>query len=134
MLMLVNPDMTICRVLTWCCVVTLAVLSLWPGKGLGFLYVLPELNTMRAGLSGQVAHFIAYFGSAAVGTIGYGASRGDVRVVGSFWVYAAMLEYLQHFSPGRDPSIEDFAASGLGALCGGIAVALLRRRRFDQPR
>jgi VanZ family protein len=132
--MLVNPVMKIFRVLTWCCVVILAVLSLWPGKGLGFLYVLPELNTMRTGLPGQLEHFIAYAGSAAVGMTGYGASRGDVRVVGSFWVYAAILEYLQQFSPGRHPSIEDFAASALGALCGGLAVAFLWRRRFDQPR
>jgi VanZ family protein len=132
--MLVNPVMTIFRVLTWCCVVGLAVLSLWPGKGLGFLYVLPELNTMRIGLPGQLEHFIAYAGSAAVGIAGYGASRGDVRVVGGFWVYAAILEYLQRFSPGRHPSIEDFAASALGALCGGLAVAFLWRRWFDQPR
>jgi hypothetical protein len=132
--MLVNPVMTIFRVLTWCCVVGLAVLSLWPGKGLGFLYVLPELNTMRIGLPGQLEHFIAYAGSAAVGIAGYGASRGNVRVVGGFWVYAAILEYLQRFSPGRHPSIEDFAASALGALCGGLAVAFLWRRWFDQPR
>jgi hypothetical protein len=36
--------------------------------------------------------------------------------------------YLQHFSPGRHPAIEDFAASALGALCGGLAIALLWRR------
>jgi VanZ family protein len=132
--MLVSPVIIIFRVLTWCCVVVLAVLSLWPGKGLGFLYVLPELNTMRTGLPGQLEHFIAYVGSAAVGTTGYGASRRDVRVVGSFWVYAAILEYLQQFSPGRHPSIGDFAASALGALCGGLAVALLWRRPVGQPR
>jgi hypothetical protein len=28
-----------------------------------------------------------------------------------FWVYAGILEYLQHFSPRRHPGIEDFAAS-----------------------
>jgi len=89
---------------------------------------------MRIGLPGQLEHFIAYAGSTAVGIAGYGASRGDVRVVGGFWVYAAILEYLQRFSPGRHPSIEDFAASALGALCGGLAVAFLWRRRFDQSR
>ena len=89
---------------------------------------------MRTGLPGQLEHFITYALSAAVGVTGYGVSRGEVRVVGSFWVYAAILEYLQQFSPGRHPSIEDFAASALGALCGGLAVALLRRRPLDQPR
>jgi hypothetical protein len=41
---------------------------------------------------------------------GYGASRGGLQIIGGFWVYAGILEYLQHFSPGRHPSIADFAA------------------------
>jgi VanZ family protein len=40
-------------------------------------------------------------------------------------VYAGILEYLQHFSAGRHPSIADFAASVFGALCGALAIALL---------
>ena len=64
---------------------------------------------------------------------GYGPSRGGVRVIGGFWVYAALLEYVQHFSPGRHPSFLDFVASALGALCGGLAVAVLWHRPFDQP-
>ncbi len=123
---------TVSQVLTWCCVFLLAVLSLWPGEGLGFLFVLPELKMMRTGLPGQLEHLVAYAGSAAIGMAGYGPSRGGVRVIGGFWVYAAMLEYLQHFSPDRHPSFLDFAASALGALCGGLAVALLWRRPFRE--
>jgi len=51
-----------------------------------------------------------------------------MQIIGGFWVYAGILEYLQHFSPDRHPSIADFAASALGALCGGLAVSLLWRR------
>jgi hypothetical protein len=58
----------------------------------------------------------------------YGASSGSMRIIGSFWVYAGILEYLQHFSHGLHPSIGDFAASALGALCGALAVALVWRR------
>jgi VanZ family protein len=39
-----------------------------------------------------------------------------------------ILEYLQHFSPGRHPSIVDFAASAFGAFFGGLATAFLVRR------
>src|SRR5438132_3835025 len=124
---------TVFRVLTWCCIILLAILSLWPGEGLSFLHVLPKLKMMRTGLPGQLEHFVAYAGSAAIGMTGYGPSRGGVRVIGGFWVYAAILEYLQHFSPGRHPSVLDFVASALGALCGGLAVALLWRRASDQP-
>jgi VanZ family protein len=117
---LVNPSL---RVLTWCCVILLAVLSL-----------LPAHQMVRTWLPGRLEHFIAYAGSAAVAMAGYGASRGPMQIIGGFWVYAAVLEYLQHFSPGRHPSFLDFVASTLGALCGGLAVALLWRRFSDQPK
>jgi hypothetical protein len=111
----------VCRVLTWCCVFLLAVLSLMPAQ-----------DMVRTGVPGGLEHLVAYAGSAAFGMAGYGPSRGGVRVIGGFWVYAAVLEYLQQFSPGRHPSLVDFAASAFGALCGGLAVALLRRRFSDQ--
>src|SRR4029077_6663680 len=113
---------TLLRVLTWCCVILLAVLSLLPAE---------EME--RTGLPGRLEHFVASAGSAAIAMAGHGASRGGVQIIGGFWVYAGILEYLQHFSAGRHPSIADFAASALGVLCGGLAVALLWRRPFDRP-
>ena len=109
--------LTSLRVLTWCCVVLLAVLSL-----------LPAQEMVRTGLPGRLEHFVAYAGSAAIAMGGYGASRGSVQVIGGLWAYAGILEYLQHFSPGRHPAIEDFAASAFGAMYGGLALALLWRR------
>ena len=111
---LVNTSL---RVLTWACVILLAVLSL-----------LPDRRMVRTGLPGRLEHFVAYAGSAAIAVAGYGACRGGVQIIGGFWMYAAILEYLQHFSPGRHPAIGDFAASALGALCGGLAIALVWRR------
>jgi VanZ family protein len=105
------------RVLTWCCVILLAVLSL-----------LPAQEMVRTGFPGRLEHFVAYAGSAAIAMAGYCASRGSLQIIGGFWVYAGILEYLQNFSPGRHPAIEDFAASALGALCGGLAIDLLWRR------
>jgi VanZ family protein len=85
---------------------------------------------VRTGLPGRLEHFVAYAGSAAVAMAGYGMSRGGFQIIGGFWAYAGLLEYLQHFSSGRHPSIADFAASALGALCGGLASALLMHRRL----
>jgi VanZ family protein len=110
------------RVLTWCCVILLAILSL-----------LPDQQMMRTGLPGRVEHFVAYAGSAAIAVAGYGATRGGMQIVGGFWLYAGILEYLQHFSPGRHPAIGDFAASALGELCGGLLIALLWRRGSFWP-
>src|SRR5437764_13454641 len=106
------------RVLTWCCIIVLPVLSL-----------LPAQHMVRTGFPGRLEHFVAYAGSAAIAMAGYGASRGGVQIISGFWVYAGLLEYLQHFSSGRHPSIADFAASALGALCGALASTLLMHRR-----
>jgi VanZ family protein len=111
---LVNTSL---RVLTWCCVILLAILSL-----------LPAQQMVRTRLPGRLEHFAAYAGSAAVAVAGYGASLGGLQIIGGFWVYAGILEYLQRFSPGRHPSIADFAASALGAACGGLVIALVWRR------
>src|SRR6266481_6248166 len=78
------------RILTWCCVILLAVLSL-----------LPAQDMVRTGIPGELEHFVAYAGSTTIAMSGYGQRRGTVRIIGSFWLYAGVLEYLQHFSPGR---------------------------------
>jgi VanZ family protein len=112
--------MTLFRVLTWGCVGLLALLSL-----------LPAQEMVRTGFPGGLEHFVAYAGSAAIAMAGYGMRRGVARIIGGFWLYAGLLEYLQHFSPGRHPSIGDFAMSALGVLCGGIGVGLFLVRLSD---
>jgi VanZ family protein len=110
------PVQTSFRILTWCCVILLALLS-----------VLPAQDMVRTGIPGQLEHFIAYAGSTSIAILGFGR-RNAVRIIGLFWIYAGTLECLQHFSPGRHPSITDFSASALGAFLGGLAAALLVRR------
>jgi hypothetical protein len=83
---------------------------------------------VRTGLPGRLEHFVAYADSAAIAVAGYGASRGGMQIIGGLWVNAGILEYLRHFSPRRHPAIADFEASALGVLCGGLAIALFRRR------
>jgi VanZ family protein len=124
MLMRAGLLRTSLRFLTWACVVLLAVLSLMP---------LEEIEVVRTNLPGQVEHIIAYAGSTGIAMAGYGLNRGAARVIGWFWLYAGILEYLQNFSPGRNPALVDFAASAFGALCGGVAVLLLWRRRSAVP-
>jgi hypothetical protein len=63
------------RVLTWCCVVLLVVLSL-----------LPAHDMVRTSLPGRVEHVIAYAGMAAIAMAGYGATRGAAQIISGFWV------------------------------------------------
>jgi VanZ family protein len=110
------------RLLTWGCVIVL-----------GFLSLVPTEDIVRTGFPGHVEHFAAYAGSGAIAMAAYGLNRGGRRVIGCLWLYAGVLEYLQHFSPGRHPAVEDFAASALGALCGGVTVVLVWRYRSIVP-
>jgi VanZ family protein len=126
--------MTSLRVLTWCCVILLAVLSLLPGQVLAALSLLPPMKMVRTVCPAPLEHFVAYAGVAAIATAGYGPTRGSVRIIGTLCVYAGLLEYIRHFSPSRHPSLGKFTGSALGALCGGLVIVLLWRRRSDQPR
>jgi hypothetical protein len=85
-------------------VVVLAVLSLTPGE---------EIEPVRTDLPGPVEHIIAYSGSAAIAMAGYGLNRNPVPIIGWFWLYAGVLEYLQNFSRGRNPGSDGFRSIGL---------------------
>jgi len=125
---------TLFRVLTWCGLVLLAVLSLLPGKELVALSLSPLIDMMRVVLSGPAEHFVAYAIVAAIAMAGYGATRNRMRIIGALCLYAGALEYIRHFSPGRHPSIGKFAGSALGAICGGLIFLLLVRRRSGSDR
>ena len=121
------------RILTWCCIVFLAVLSLLPGQMLAALSLAPVLRLVRTVLPGPLEHFVAYAGVTAIAMAAYGPSQGGVLIIGGLSVYAGMLEYVRHFSPGRHPSIGKFRGSVLGVVCAGLAIVLLRRRHLRRP-
>ena len=121
--------MTSLRILTWCCIILLAALSLLPARAFAALSLLPTIKMVRAVVPAPVGHFVAYAMVGALAMAIYGPRRGGMRIIGGFWVYAAVGGYLQHFSPGRYPSIASFVGSALGALFGGLVIALLWRHR-----
>jgi VanZ family protein len=102
---------------TWYHVIVLAVRSLLPAR-----------DMIRTSRLGEVEHPVAYAGSPTIAIVGYRQRRGSARIVGSYRVYAGILEFLQHFSPGRHPSISDVAVSAIEAFFGGFAAAPLARR------
>jgi hypothetical protein len=60
------------------------------------LSLLPAQNMVRTGMPGELEHFIAYAGSASIAIAGYGR-RVAGRIVGLFWIYAALLDYSSIF-------------------------------------
>jgi VanZ family protein len=79
---------------------------------------------MRTGWGGHAEHTVAYAGTTFLVAAAYG---GWARVIVAMLVYAGALELLQHFSPGRTPSLVDYMFSGLGIVAGIAAATLLHR-------
>jgi hypothetical protein len=66
------------------------------GADLHLLSLLPALDMVRTGFPGPLEHFAAYAGSGAIAMAGYGLRPGGAWIIGLFWIYAGVLEYLQH--------------------------------------
>lgn len=94
-----------------------------------FLSLIPGAWQERTPLPGPLEHFIAYAGTAAI--LIFAARRPRaltyVVIVVALAAFSALMEELQHFSPGRDPQVIGFAASSLGALAGAVFGWLVRR-------
>jgi hypothetical protein len=81
--MRVSLVITVPRVLTWSCVILLAVLSLSPGQALAALSLLPAMKLVRTIIPAPLEHFVAYAGVAAIAVVAYSPSRVGVRIIGS---------------------------------------------------
>jgi len=93
---------------------------------IGALSLVPGEIRAHTGLPGPAEHFAAYAGAGLLLAVGYAATRQ--RLVGLLGLATAsgVLELLQHFSPGRHPSVDDALASTCGAAFGtGAGAALL---------
>jgi VanZ family protein len=96
------------------CIVLLAIMPLVPAK------------TMVLELSGELEHVIAYAATTFLLAIAFG-KRHTTRIVIALVLFAGIVEFLQHFSPGRTPSLWDYMFSVAGILAGGVGFVLLKK-------
>jgi VanZ family protein len=107
-----STQVFVLRCLGWISVATIAMLSLVPGS---------ERPHVLA--TGQLEHFVAYAGTAALLAAGYTSKRQLIGIsVLLLPVYAACLEILQIFVPGRNAQIIDAAGGTLGSWFGIVLV------------
>jgi len=103
------------RWLTWACIGLLAILSLTPGDYM-----------VRTSAPGLLEHFVAYLGTSALASIGYGRWVSSLQIAGLLSGYAAFLEIGQNWAPGRHPQFIDFAFGAAGAAAGVVLILLWR--------
>lgn len=105
------------RAAAWACLITLAVLAETP-KGV----------VVRPGWGAHVEHVVAYAGTGLVTVLAYGREGRGGRIILALLAYAAALEALQAFVPGRQSGLSDFLASGTGIVVGCTAGLVLASR------
>ena len=104
------------RTAAWCAVAAIAVLSLLPAD---------EVAPIRTSLGGHFEHVAAYALTGLITVIAY-VDCSRFKITLSLIVYAAVLEYLQRFSPGRVSSLVDLMFSSTGVML-GIATFQVRQ-------
>jgi len=103
------------RLIGWICLATIAILSLVPGN------IRPHVVE-----TGQVEHLVAYAGTAFFLAAGYSANKQLVGILILLPVYAACMETLQIFVPGRTGQLIGAVVGALGSWSGIGLVLLLR--------
>jgi hypothetical protein len=90
---------------------------------LGILSLMPKVarTTLETGFPGYLEHGAAYLFTGALVQLAFPRANRWVILL-SLVGYAAMLEALQTFVPGRAPKLIDFAFSGAGAILGTMAA------------
>jgi VanZ family protein len=106
---------TATRFAAWSCLLAIGVLSL-----------LPADDIVRTSLGAHVEHVLAYACTSLITALAY-RDWPVIRILVSLVIYAALLEYLQRFSPGRVSSIVDFAFSSAGVVIGIVILELTKK-------
>ena len=110
------------RAAAWCAIAAIGILSLLPGD---------EVAPIRSNLGGHFEHVVAYVVTALITAIAY-PDHSRFKISLSLMLYAAALEYLQRFSPGRVSSLVDLMFSSTGVMLGIATFQVMRHLRERQ--
>ncbi|HXW70647.1 MAG TPA: VanZ family protein [Methylocella sp.] len=102
-----NSFITLARAAGYCGVAAIIILSLVPGP-----------DRPHTGLPGPAEHFLAYCLTAMAFAVGARPMAQRLAFGAALSVLACSMEVLQHFVPGRHPSIKDAIASSAGGFLG----------------
>ena len=107
------------RVAAWGALVAIGILSMLPAA---------EVSPVRTSMGGHVEHLLVYAATALLAAIAY-VDHSKIKIAVSLILYAAALEYLQRYAPGRLSSLLDLTFSTTGVLIGLAIFQVIRHLR-----
>jgi len=110
------------RAAAWFCIGVIGIISLLPAV---------EVAPIRTSLGGHVEHLLTYAVVSLITAAAY-LDQARFKIAGGLIVYAAALEFLQRYSPGRHSSFEDLAFSTTGIMLGLAIFHLVQQVRAKQ--
>ena len=110
------------RVAAWFCIGLIGIVSLLPAA---------EVAPIRTSMGGHVEHLLTYAATTLITAIAY-PEHSRTRITGCLILYAAALEFLQRYSPGRFSSFEDLAFSTAGIILGLAIFHIVQQVRSRQ--
>ncbi|MGB3714190.1 MAG: VanZ family protein [Candidatus Promineifilaceae bacterium] len=88
--------------------------------------LVPARSIQTPGPLDKVGHFMAYAIMAYLGLVTFKSRRASILVILFSLTLGMVLEFLQSFISGRDPSIADGMANFIGVLIGAGVFLLIR--------
>ena len=79
-------------------------------------------------MGGHAEHLLVYSVTTLLVVAAY-PDHSRTKIAVSLLLYAAVLEFLQRWSPGRLSSLADLTFSSLGVFCGLATVYFIQRLR-----
>jgi len=110
------------RVTAWFCIGVIGIISLLPAA---------EVAPVRTSIGGHGEHLLTYAVTTLITVLAY-LDQSRAKIGGSLILYAAALEFLQRYSPGRLSSLEDLAFGTAGIILGLAIVHLIQQVRSRQ--
>lgn len=97
--------------------------------GIGVLSLIPPRSGIELGDHDKWNHFIAYYIlSLNLGMLSLSIKKWIIAAMMCVF-YGVLIEFLQGFVPGRDPSVFDAAVNTLGVGLGMLSVVLFQQFR-----
>jgi VanZ family protein len=90
--------------------------------------LIPQTERVNSGFPGKIEHVLAYSVTGLLLGLSFRSEKGPLIAAWILSLMACLLEFLQHWAPGRHPRVSDAVFGAVAGVVGAALAAWLRRR------